>query len=270
MKKFFTIFATSLKNKKWTIVIYCVLGFLILWMYASVYPSTKNSSQQMAEFIKKLPPQLNEAFGLDPEAFTTFEGLISGKNYSLVWPIMVITFIFSLVGSFFASEIEEGKMEFLLSQPVERSKIFGAKLLAVIFSLILFIIFSIFLIFPLASFYQFEINNSKFLNLAIIGFLFALAILGITLFVSVIFKDKSKTYFWLSGVLVLMYVVNIVALIKENLEKIKYFSLFYYFNYSDILINNRILKESFWVLGSVFLIFTFLAFFLFNKSDLVK
>ncbi len=96
----FTIFCRTIKDKKWVILTYCLAGIIFLWMYIVLYPTVQSSSAQVSELIKSLPEPLIKAFGLDPESFTTFEGLVAGKNFSLFWLMMFIGLLVSLASFF--------------------------------------------------------------------------------------------------------------------------------------------------------------------------
>ncbi len=266
--KFLNIFQRTLLEKKWVLLIYCLSGILLILMYVVFFPSVQESAAEVSQLVKNLPESLVKSFGLDAQSFVTFEGFIAGKNYSLVWPILLITLLVSLGSSFFAGEIEKGTIELLLSQPISRVKIFLGKFFAGVLILIFFIIASIFAVIPIAKFYNIDYKIEPFLKLGFVGFLFGLSVFGISLLFSAIFSERSKVVFSVSGILILMYVVNIVSQLKDNLEKSKYFSFFYYFNHTEILIENKI---NHWALGvflGMFFISVVFAIFWFNKKDI--
>jgi len=257
----------TIRDQRWTLLAYSLVGLAFLWMFVAVYPGVQSQAPQVSNLIKNLPPKLNKAFGLEPESFTTFEGLVAGKIFSLVWPIMLISLLISLAASFLAGEKEEGSLEFLLSQPLSRDKIFFTKVVAGIFILIVFIFFSVFCVIPLAKIYQVHLKTHHILSFLAVSFLFGLALWGLALFFSSVFSEKSKVAFWLSGILLFMYVVNLLALIKEDLDQLKYLTLFYYFNYTDLLVQGKINYSSIWVFGSLFFLGSLLALLIFKKKD---
>jgi len=261
------IFWRTIKEKKWSTIIYSLAGLVFLWLYVALFPTVQESATNVSQLVKNLPPGLNKAFGLDAKSFTTFEGFIAGKHYSLVWPILLIGLVASLGSAFLAGEIEKGTIGILLSQPLSRAKIFLGKFMAGIFCIIIFVIISVLSVFPLAKVYGIAYQSENQLTLALVGFVFGLAILGLSMFFSAIFSEKGKATFTVVGILIVMYFVNIIALLKDNLDKLKYFSFFYYFNYSDILIHNIIDNWSWWVFGGAFLVGSLLALIWFNQRD---
>ncbi len=265
----FNIFLHTVKERRWTIIVYCVSIVLFLWMYISLFPSLQKSIGALEEYMKNFPEGFMKAFGFEIDSFSTFEGYLASEQFSFIWPFFVIALLISLGSSFFSGEIEKGTIELLLSQPISRVKIFLGKFFAGVFNLAVFVFISFIAIFPMAEFYNIQYKTREFLKLSLIGFLFGLSVFGISLLASVIFSERSKAIFLVVGILVFMYVLNIVSGLKENLEKLKYFSFFYYFNPPNVLLHNKIDNLTWWVFSGVFIITSTLALFWFRKKDVI-
>lgn len=233
-----------------------------------LFPSFKNSIGSLNEYLKSLPEGFLKAFGFEMNAFSTFEGYIASEQFSFIWPLFVILLAISLATSFFAGEVEKGTIEILLSQPISRTKIFLERLLAGIFNISIFTFISFFAVFPITRAYNITCKTKAFLKLSLIGFLFSLAIFGLSLLFSVIFSERNKAIFIIVGIIVLMYVLNIVSGLKENLDKLKYLSFFYYFSPPNILVHNKIDNLTWWVFGGTFWVVTILALVWFQKKDI--
>ncbi|NTU69632.1 ABC transporter permease subunit [bacterium] len=262
------IFFKTLKDKKWSIVVYCFFGVIMLWMYISLFPSVKDSAASVSDFVKRLPPELNKAFGLDPASFGTFEGLLGSKIFSLVWPLMLAGILVSMSASYISGEVERGTIEISLAQPVSRVKIIISKILAGISVNLIFIIFSIIAVIPMAHLTNIPLKDGNFILLSIVGFMLGLAILGISTLISSISSDKGRVALSVSGILLIMYVLFIFALLSDKVDYLKYFSFFYYFNYSDILLLGKVDIYPF-----IFYLVTFItsisaSIFIFNKRDI--
>ncbi len=262
------VFWRTIKEKKWLTIIYSLAGLLFLWLYVALFPTVQQSASDVSQIVKSLPQGINKAFGLDAKSFATFEGFLAGKHYSLVWPILLIGLVVSLSSAFLSGEIEKGTIGILLSQPVSRAKIFLGKFLAGIVYLIIFVIISVLSVFPLAKIYNISYQGENQLKLALVGFLFGLAIFGLSMLFSAIFSEKGKATFTVIGILIVMYFINIIALLKDSLDKLKYFSFFYYFNYTDILVHNKIDYWSYWVFLGTFIIGSILGLIWFMKRDI--
>lgn len=264
------LFWRTIRDKKYSILAYCLAGVLLLWMYIALFPSIREQAQQLQELVKSYPESLLKAFDIkSPElSFAKLENFLSVEQFSFVWPIMLIALTVSWAGSSIAGEIEKGVIEILLSQPLSRLKIFLAKYLSGISALVLFVLISIFSAIPLACLYNIEVQTQNYTKIAIIGFLFGWSIFSLATFFSSLFSEKGKVYFVSISVVVTMYVANIVSSLKDSWERLKYLSFFHYYNPSQALINNQIDQLAVWVFLGVAIVFTALAIIVFSKRDI--
>ncbi|MCL5795822.1 MAG: hypothetical protein M1338_05725, partial [Patescibacteria group bacterium] len=115
--------------------------------------------------------------------------------------------------------------------------------------------------------YNISYNMISFEKMAILGFLFGWAIFSFSILFSVIFSDKGKVFFISSGIIVTMYVLNILASLKENLSTLKYYSFFHYFNPNDALIYHKIDHWAYWMFGGVAIVCTILAAIWFSRRN---
>lgn len=263
----FTIFWRTIKDRKLSILIYCLTSVLFIWMYIALFPSISKSFAQLESYLASFPKGFLDAFGLDAKTFVTFEGYIGSEQFTFVWPIMVIAMMISFAGGAIAGEIEKGTVEILLSQPMSRLKIFFSKYLAGIFALLVFVFISIASIFLMAGAYDISIKSENFIKLGLLGTMLGLAIFSISILFSVIFSEKGRANFIPAGILILMYVLNIVAGLKENLKDLKYFSFFYYYNPGKLLVYGEVPSLAWWVFGGTFVVATLLAAIWVSKRD---
>ncbi len=262
------IFWRIIKDRKISLLVYCLAMVGFLWMYVALFPSLQESFELIDAYVKTLPEGFLKAFGFETEAFRTFEGYIATEHFSFIWPIVMIILMMSFAGGAIAGEIDKGTIEIILSQPISRIKIFFSKYLASIFTLLVFVLASIASVFPMASIYDISVKTENFIKLGILGFIFGLAIFGISMLFSVIFSEKGKVYFITAGILILMYVVNIISALKENLEDLRYGSFFYYFNPTNALVHNKIDNLAYYVFLGTFVTTTILAVIWFEKRDI--
>ncbi|MCL5093911.1 MAG: ABC transporter permease [Patescibacteria group bacterium] len=264
----FAVVLRTLKDKKNALFTYtsAALGFLL--MYVALYPSIQKMDKTYEDMAKMLPEGLMKAFGLDINTLGTFEGYISTEFFSMVVPIMVIAFAVSFAGWAIAGEIEKGTVEILLAQPISRLKAFLSKYIAGFSYLALFIGVSILSVIPMAKIFDFSIKSGNFLKVTGITFLFGLAVYSLGVLFSSIFSEKGKVYLATSGILILMYVLNIIAVLKDNLKDLKYFSFFHYYNPSEVLVKGKIDWLGVWIFLLVAFVSTVLAAFWFKKRDI--
>lgn len=264
----FSVFWHTIRDRKWSFLSFFGSGLVFSWMFVSLYPTVQKTQVAVSELVKSLPEAFNKAFALDPKSFTTFEGFIAGKHFSILWPVLAIMIVASLAGSVISGEIEKGTIDLELSLPISRTKLYLSKIFAGIFGLSLFVIFSVLSIIPLAELYDIPYTAVNFVTLSMVGFLFGLAVLSLSMFASSIFSEKGKALFAVIGVLLVMYVSNIIALLNESLDKLKYVSFFHHFDYSGILLENKVSGTAPWIFMVTFLLFGAAGMFWFSRRDI--
>lgn len=262
------IFWRAIKDRRIILLVYSFSSVALLWMYIAFFPSFKDQSASLEQLIKSYPESFMKAFNFDIKSFTTIEGFLSTEQYSFVWPMIVIFMMIGFAGSALAGEIERGTIETLLAQPISRVKLFISRYLAGIFMLVIFVFFSIYAATPLCSAYDISFKAENFTSLAILSFIFALSIYSIGMFLSAIFSDRGKVFFISGIIIVAMYVLNILAAIKESLADLKYASFFYYFNPQKALVYNEIDQWAFLVFLGTALVLTILGLIIFAKRDI--
>lgn len=263
------VFWRILKDRRIILLVYTLASIGLLWMYIGLFPTFKDQSANLEQLIKSYPESLLKAFNFDIKSFTTLEGFLSTEQYSFVWPLMVVFIAIGFAGSCLAGEIERGTIEVLLAQPISRLKLFISRYLAGIFMLIVFIFFSVYAAPPLSHAYEIDFKAENFTTLAILCFMFSLSIYSIGMFLSSIFSDRGKVFFISGGLIVAMYVINIVSTLKDNLEDLKYFSFFYYFNPSQALVYNKIDEIAYWVFFGTAIIMAISGLIIFSKRNIV-
>lgn len=262
------IFLRIIKDRRLMLIIYLLINIGLLWMYVGLFPSFKDQSVAMADMLKSYPESFLKAFNFDIASFNTIEGFLSTEQYSFMWPLLMILMTLGFAGGAIAGEIETGTAEILLSQPITRTKIFIARYLAGFVSVVIFVFISVFSAIPFMEIYNTGYKLENFSSLTILAFLFSLAVYSIGMLFSAAFSDKGKVFFMTGGILVLMYILNIVASIKDSLSDLKYASFFYYFNPANALIKNEIDNWSYLIfLGTAVLCFI-VGIIYFSKRDI--
>lgn len=262
------IISRTIKDRKVVILAYIIAASAFLLMYISMFPSFADQKDQWDAMMKTMPESMMKAFNLGDYSFAALENFLSAEEFMFVWPLLLIILAISSAGGAIAAEIEKGTIELLLSQSISRIKLFIARYLSGFIAILLFVAVTVFLAIPLAGIFNIEIQASHYLTLALVGFLFGTAIFSISIFLSAIFSDKGKVYFISAGILVLMYVANIVASLKDNYADLKYFSFFYYYNPADALIRNKIDEAGIWVFIATIVVFTIAGLIAFEKRDI--
>lgn len=256
-----------LKDRRVSLLVYCIAGIGFLWMYVAIYPSIEGQADRFNELFQSYPEGFMKAFGIDQINLSTLENYIAMEHFSLIWPLMMFFFIISIAAGGLSGEVERGTIELLLARPISRLKLFFSRYLFGALALIVFIILTVFAIIPLAELHNVTYATSRYIDVALIGLLLGLAVFSLSLCLSALFSEKGRVSMIMGGSLVLMYVLNVIAALKENLSDLKYLSFFHYFDSQAALTKGEISLASVWVFVAVIVVSTIAGAFFWKRRD---
>ena len=219
----------TMRERKWPVAIYCVSSVLMLLLYVALYPSLQAQSQQFAEVMKSLPENLLKALGSSSLTNFTLEALLSSKQFSLFWQLLAAILAISIAGNDLAGEVEKGTVEFLLSQPVSRLKIYFARFISGSILLTIFSAVSTITVIPLAKAFNVAYVGENYYKLFLVAWLFSLAVYAIAYCLSAVFSTKGRVFGIGAAIVAVMYAAFLVAALKDSLDGLKYISFFHYF-----------------------------------------
>jgi ABC-2 type transport system permease protein len=265
-----TVFKRIFKDRGRGLVIYSVAAVLFAEMYIALFPALKEQADMLNTLLEAYPKSLMSAFGFDGTAafFSRLENFMSTEYFSFLWPILAIIMLVGFANAMVAGEVEKGTIEVTLAQPISRLQVFMARYTAGLVYFGVFSIVSIFSIPVLAILNNIDYAFPNYFTTLWVGFLFGAAIFSIACFFSAIFSEKGKAAFATTGVVLLMYVANVVSTLKESWQNIRYFSFFYYFNAATVLGKNEIVQYTVPVLLTTAILFAVAAAIWFNRRDL--
>lgn len=266
----FGIIKSQFRDKRNSLLIFLGTSLAFSELYLALYPTIRAQSAQLSQLLKLYPESFFKAFGLDAATltFSRVEYFLSSEIFSLIWPILVIIFAIQLGNYAFVAEIEDGTVELTLSQPISRLRLFISRYFGGLLLLATFTFVSILGIIPLIELHGFEYSLHNFLLIALIGFLLGWAIYGISIFFSVVFSQKAFASFATAGIMIVMYVINIISGLKESLVNIQYVSFFHYFVGGTILAKGIVVKYTYPVLLLTVLVLFALSAFWFVQRDI--
>jgi ABC-2 type transport system permease protein len=259
----------TIKERKWSVIIYSAASILLLFLYVALYPSLQSQSAQLSVVMKTLPANLLKALGTAPSQLSNFtlEALLASKQFSAVFQFLAAILAISIAGSDIAGEIEKGTIEFLLSQPISRLKLYFSRFLAGVILLTIFVAASTLAVIPLAAAFHVAYVASAYCKLFLMAWLFTIAFYAIAYCLSAIFSSKGRVSGISAGIVTVMYLIFIIAALKDSLDKLKYFSFFHYFA-PDILTSGTIDKLGVWIFIATIIVFVSIGAMVFNRRDI--
>jgi ABC-2 type transport system permease protein len=268
-EKMFSIAKTMLRDKFKFIGIVSISIVFFQEMYIALFPEIQKQADQLNQLLAAYPESFMKAFGIDSATsmFSSLENYLSTEMFSFFWPILMIVVAVSLAGYAIAGDVDKGTIELVLSQPISRVRLFISRYLAGAVGLVSFSLISVFSVIPWAELHNIDYDLKKFSVLAVGCTLFSLAVFGLAMLVSSLASDKGKVGMITGGTIALMYVLNIIAGLQENLGNLKYASFFYYYRGETLLGKGEFVEWSVVVLAGFALVTFLSALWIFNKRD---
>ncbi|RJO61930.1 hypothetical protein C4544_01470 [candidate division WS5 bacterium] len=265
----FSVMMRTLKNRRLSLAVYSLSSVLFMWMYIALFPSFSKNQADFEKFIDSYPEEIFKGLGIEKADFTLtkIESFLATEHFSFIWPIMLIILAISFGSAQIAGEVEKGTIEILLSQPISRLKIFFSKYLAGVMTVIVFTLVSIYSIIPLAGLHGVSYNLHNFNIMMYLALLFGMAVFSASMLATSIFSEKSRASFAVGGFLILSYVANVVSAFVDSLDKLKYISVFHYFDFSKALNRGEMDMTVIWVFGGIIIFSVITGALWFNKRD---
>lgn len=200
-----------------------------LWsaFVVAIYPSVEDALQKA---IASYPQALKEAFGI--AELSSVEQYLSAEMLSLIVPLAVGYLAVRSVASGLSGAAESGRLDVLLSAPVSRSRLVAASFGATAAELACVLLASL-LITALSSLLvgaglSFGLALAGFANVWPLALLFAglgIVVTGWSLRTAIVTGSVA-------GVLVAMYVADLIGRLDPSLDWIRYGSVFRYYGHA--------------------------------------
>jgi ABC-2 type transport system permease protein len=102
-----------------------ILTSLYVWMFPSI-----SEGVDLDAYIQSMPPALRAAFGV--QSLGSIEGFLAAELYSFGIVLLMGLYLTYAAASVIADDVEDGRMDMLLSLPVTRSKLLLEKFSALL------------------------------------------------------------------------------------------------------------------------------------------
>ena len=227
------IFLRELKANLKSLLIWSMI--MIFFVFTGITKfSAYEGNPEMLEVLDSMPPALMEAFQMNAFNLTTIEGFF---GVMFMYFALLGTISAAMWGSDIISKEERDKtVEFSLTLPVSRNRVVTAKITAVIVNCIAFLGVTWVASMAATASYSPDAAFYKFLNLCMVTlFVLQMIFLAIGVLLGCAMKQHKRSGSVAIGLLMGTYFISIVAGMNENLEFLKIFSPFTYFDRAQLL-----------------------------------
>lgn len=230
----------------WLAVIILAYGGII----AAMFPILEENSKLLEDYLNILPEGMLAAFGMsgnltDPGVFfSTYIG-------SFLWPVVAAMGAIILATRPVAADVERGWTEVVLGTPLTRTRSLLAAIVAQSLVLGVLAVAAPAGVLIAGGLVGAGFETAPFLAASVIFWLFACAIAGVTSLVAALTLSRGTAAGVAAGVLLVMYLMNIVAELQADLSWLASFGWFKYLTVTDLIDTGEVPWSSIAVFGVV-------------------
>ena len=260
------IFVRELKVNFKSLIIWGVIVVLIVFEALTEF-SVFAGNPEMLAILDSMPQALLDAFSMQAFNLTTVSGLF-GIMFTYLSLILSIAAV--MWGSDIISKEERDKtVEFSLSLPVTRSKVVTAKALAALVNCIGLLLITWGASIALSAKYNPESDFYSFLALEMAAvFVLQLIFLAVGIFLGSAMKHYKRASSVAVSLLLGTFFLSILSSLSEDLEFLKYFTPFKYFNPATLLHESQIDVNFVWLSAGIIVVLMVGAYVSYGKRDL--
>jgi ABC-2 type transport system permease protein len=260
------IFIRELKANLKSLLIWGGIVFLFIAMAMAKFSAYEGNPDMLA-ILDSMPPALLEMFQFNAFNLTTVTGFfgVMFTYFALLSSVYAV-----MLGSDIISKEERDKtVEFTLTLPIPRNKLITAKILAAVVNSIAFLLITWgATLFSVAK-YQPDSDFYGFLRLCMLAlFVIQMTFLAVGIFLGCAMKQYKRAGSIAVSLLLGTYFLSIISGLSENLEFLKYFSPFTYFNPATILNEARIDINFVWLSAGIAAVCLIGGYVTYSKRDM--
>ena len=219
-------------------------------------------TQMMNEMFSK---EILAMFNMDIVSFSSVFGWLASEGYVMI--TLLLAMYFSILGgTILLKEQDEKTIYFLYSKPVSKRKILTSKILT---GLIYILFFN--LVIGLTNFIGLylsdDLNIEKWLWISIMPAFLSMFCFFISLFISLYMKKTNASIGVNLGLVFMFYIMNVVSMLSDKIEFLKYFSPFYYIDARDILMNGHPEISNCVMISILSIGFMVLSYYVYDKKE---
>jgi len=260
------IFMRELKANLRSLLIWGVIVILFVWVGISKFSAYEGNPEMLA-ILNEMPPAMLAALNMKAFNLTTVTGF-----YGLMFTYfaLLLSIAAAMWGSDVVSKEERDKtVEFSLTLPVTRSRLVTAKTLAVLVNCMGLLLIAWGASLVSAAQYRPDSEFYRFLRLGMLAlFITQLTFLAIGIFLGCAMKQYKRASSVAVSLLLGTYFLSVISGLDQDMEFLRYFSPFKYFDAGVLLRESRIEMTFVWLSLAIMLVSMVGAYLTYSRRDL--
>jgi len=214
----------------WLAVVVVAYGGIM----AAMYPILLENAQAFEDYMKIFPKELMAAFGMtgslaDPGVFFgTYIG-------SMLWPVVAAIAAIILATRPLAADVERGWADVVLGTPLTRGRLLAAAIASQALVLAVLAVATVAGVLVIGGLIGADFDAGRFAAASLVLWLFGCAVAGATSILGALTLSRAVAGGATAGVLILMYLMNIVAQVQADLAWLADFGAFKYLLTTELI-----------------------------------
>lgn len=262
------LFRKELKHNIKSFLIWFAVLLFFSSMIAPFIDGIMEDADSLQEFINSLPKFMLKMFNIS-EKFITPEGFFSAK---VMFAAEIFAGIFAVIlaSNIFVSEFETKTLEYLLTKPINRKKLFIKKVFALLTYYTIFsALFCLSVLFLFRKYVHYEYNPNILIGFSLYLYVIEIFFGSLTVLFSVIFQKNLITISSSMGIFLIMFTADILGNAVNSIEWIRNLTIFKFISLGD-----TVKYENVYVLNSILIILIgfviiFISQKIFEKEDIL-
>jgi ABC-2 type transport system permease protein len=258
-------FAKKVFGDRWrSTTVYCVAMSLYVLMLAALYPTVSKMSQLKTQ---AMPKNMLKFFGLQSFDLSTFTNYVVLQLLSFVWIVVMVAFVVAWSRAALAGEMDEGTMEFLLSQPIGRAPVLVTQSLMMLAGMMVLVVVTMLSVIVFgAIFFAHKMTYAGFAVFIPIGIAMFAAVAGYSMFFSAWLSDR-KAIMASAGLTLAFYLLHFGGTYSKPISKIDIIGIFHYYNPVVVVTKAHFPVWDFLILLLFAAVFFVAAYLVFRRKD---
>ena len=246
-------------------------GILILMFLAVfiVYPFiiTDESLKSLDEMMELFPKEMLKAFNMDITSINTAYGWLKTEGFMFV--LIIIGIYSSVLGLNIVLKEESDKtIEYLSFLPLTRTRIMTNKIIVGI-SYIVMMVLIVGLFNYIALLISGDFDQKQYILLSLTPLLIGIPLFSINLFISTFLNKTKKSFAIGLGLVFLFYILNVLSELSNNVEFLKYLSIYTLADIRNVISNVSINPINVIISIIITVLFMIGSYIRYNKKELI-
>jgi ABC-2 type transport system permease protein len=228
-----TALRMDLRRSRMLVVWIGLLSALYAGGITAFYPVILENAAKFEEMLSVYPKELMAAFGMtgslgDPGVF------LNSYVFQFLWPL-VAALVAIVLATRVAADVERGFLELPLSTRLSRTRYLGATIGGQVVAMALLAAVTIAAVWLVDLLIRPDFPIERLVMAGGHAFVMGLAIAGVTTLLAVVLLDRGRAGGLAAGILIVMYLANIIAQLSADLRWLADLSTFHYFDLKQLI-----------------------------------